>query len=168
MINITYPSKLQYVLDKSKTPFLPKKVPRKQKQFKLFHKYYYSEYISDSYFKVIDEYYVGDDKYITISFSDNIYWSIPADITDYNNLYELIYDKNNILKKKIINSKDSYSGYEILYWFNNKYNYKYSEFKPYIEDGGKCRVNENYNYFISADYINRKYTNVRFKIDRRK
>ena len=30
-----------------------------------------------------------------------------------------LFDKDNILKQKIINSEKSYPGYQIIYWFYN-------------------------------------------------
>lgn len=167
MINITYPDYIKYILDKSKVTLIPKKVPDKQKYFKMYHKYYCKDFSIESYFKVIDIFDVEEDKYATLSFSDNIFWTIPNIIEDNSGLYELIYDKNKILDQKIINSDSSYYGYELIYWFYNKYNYRYSEFKPYIEDNGKCRFNESCKYFINADFKDGKFINVRIKADRR-
>jgi hypothetical protein len=62
----------------------------------------------------------------------------------------------------------SYKGYEIRYWFFKNYNHKYSGFTPYIEDAGKCCLTEHISYFISADLINNKYTNIKIQIDKRR
>lgn len=169
MINITYPEYIDYILDKSKYTLIPKKVSDKQKYFKLYHKYYYKDFSIESYFKVIDIFNIeeGNDFYATLSFSDNIFWTIPNTIQDSSDIYELIYDKNKILDQEIINSGISYYGYELIYWFYNNYDYKYSEFKPYIEDNGKCRFNENCKYFLNADFKNGKFTNIKIKSDRR-
>lgn len=166
MININYPKNLLYLLRKSKASFIPKKVPDKQKFMKLHHKYYNPDFVSDSYFKVIDFFRIEDENYIILSFSDNMFWCIPAD-TKVNNMYELIYDKNDILNSNIINTNISYSGYEIIYWFYNNYNSKYSNFKFYVEDNANCRVNESCNYFIYADFKNGKYTNIKIVLNRR-
>lgn len=163
---IKYPKNLKLVLNKSKNIFIPKRVSYKQKYFKLYHKYYCEEFISDSYFKVIDMYEIEGERYVILSFSNSIFWTLPNEINE-DVMYELVYDKNNLLKQNIINSDISYFGYEIVYWFYNKYNYKYTEFIPYIEDNGDCRVNEYTKYFIYADYRNGKYTNIKIKIDRR-
>lgn len=163
---ITYPDNLKLILDKHNNIFIPKKVTNKQKQFKVRHKYFYQEFSSDSYFKVIESYDINEENYVTLSFSNTIFWSVPNEIIE-NEVYELIYDKSNILSQNIINSEKSYYGYEIIYWFYNKYNSKYSEFIPYIEDNGKSRVNESYKYFLYAKYRNGKYTNIQIKLDRR-
>lgn len=167
MINIQYPENLLYLLKSGKSSFIPKKIPNKQKYFKLYHKYYIYDFIHTSYFKIIDSFYVDNDQYITLSFSDEIYWTIPNNIIYYDNSYELIYDKNKILNQNIINSKESYPGYQILYWFFNNYKKKHVEFKPYIEDNGKSRIQENCNYFLYADYVKGKYTNLKIILDRR-
>lgn len=164
---IDYPENLKLILDKHKNTLIPKKVPNRQKYLKLFHKYYCKEFASDSYFKVIESYEIEDINYITLSFSDNIFWSIPNEIKEEYNMYELIYNKNDLLNQKIINSDISYYGYEIIYWFYNNYNHKFSEFIPYIENNGKCRVNENCKYFLYAEYKNGKYINIKIKSDRR-
>lgn len=165
---IIYPNNLIKILDAHKGMLIPKKVSNKQKYFKLYHKYFCDELKSDSYFKIEDIYKVNDnDAYITLSFSDNIYWTIPNEIIK-SEIYELIYDKNDILKQKIINSGKSYFGYEIIYWFYNKYNYRHSEFIPYIEDNGKCRLNESYKYFLNAEFKNGRYINIKIKLDRRR
>jgi hypothetical protein len=163
---ISYPNNLENILEKHKNIFIPKRVPNKQKYYKNYHKYFCKEFSSESYFKVIESYNVEDINYVTLSFSDNIYWTIPNEINE-DEVYELIYNKNDLLNQNIINSDISYYGYEIIYWFYNKFNYKYSEFIPYIEDGGKCRVNENCKYFLYAKYRNGKYINIQLKTDRR-
>lgn len=167
MINITYPENLLYILDKQRSArFIPKRVPNKQKYFKLYHKYFCNDFVTDSYFKVIDSYNIDETNYIELSFSDNIFWVIPNCIV--SDTYELIFDKDNILKQKIINSEQSYFGYEIIYWFYHRFNYRYSEFKPYVEDNGKCRLNESCKYFITADFNHGKFTNIKIKLDNRK
>lgn len=165
---INYPSNLLYLIKYNKANFIPKKIHKKQKRFKLYHKYYCSEFISTSYFKVIDIFNIDDQEYVVLLFSDNIQWLIPNIIDYYNHTYELIYDKNNIINQNIINSKESYPGFQIIYWFYQKYNKKYSEFKPYIEDNGKSKIQDNNYYFVEADFLNGKYINTKITLDRRK
>lgn len=165
---IHYPESLLYILNSCKTKFIPKKIPEKQKYFKLYHKYYCIDFLKTSYFKIIDVYDIDGVQYITISFSDDIYWCIPNEIIYHYSTYELIYDKNDIINQKIINSDESYPGYQILYWFRKRYSKKYSEFKPYIEDNGKSRIQESCNYFLYADLSNGKYINPKIILDRRR
>lgn len=166
MININYPPILLMLLKKHKHIFIPKRVPSKQKYLKLYHKYYYEEFAPESYFKPIEFLTIDDEYYVILSFSNERYWAIPNDISSVSNIYELIYNKNNLLKDNIINSGKSYFGYEIIYWFFNKYNNKYSEFKQYIEDDGRCRLNDNYKYFVNAKYKRGKYINITISIDK--
>ena len=56
MIDIYYPEKMINIIQKHKYIFIPKKVPNNQKYLKLHHKYYYSEFVSECYFKVIEYY----------------------------------------------------------------------------------------------------------------
>jgi hypothetical protein len=155
------------IIQKHKYIFIPKKVPNNQKYLKLHHKYYYSEFVPGCYFKVIEYFNIDKDYYVTLEFSNNRFWFIPNNIYNISDIYELIYDKNKILSENIINSNKSYYGYEIVYWFFNKYNNKYSEFKSYIEDSGKCRLNDSCKYFITAEYKHKKFTNININLDRR-
>lgn len=163
---ITYPDKLLYLLKTNKVAFIPKKIPTKQKHFKLYHKYYVDEFVPTGYFKITDIYSINDIQYVTLSFSDDLFWSIPNEIPDCN-AYELIYNNNDINNKNILNTNESYPGYQILYWFYNRNNLKYSEFGSYVNDNGKSRVQESCNYFLYADFRNGKYINPRVKLDRR-
>ena len=166
MSYITYPDSLKLVLDKHKNILIPKKVPDKQKHFKIHHKYYCKSFVIDSYFKIIDTYKVNEEDYVIMSFSDNRFWTIPNEIY-MGDIYELLYNKNDILNQNIINSNKSYFGYEIIYWFLHKYDYRYFEFIPYIEDEGKSRLNESCKYFLYSEYRNGKFSNIKIKIDRR-
>lgn len=168
MIDIYYPSKLLQVLNKTKSPFIPKKVPEKQNYIKLYHKYYSEDFMSDSYFKVIDSFNIDNEIYGVLNFNDDIYWTIPIEKIDTSNMYELVYDNNNIINTNIINSENSYNGYIIKYWFFKNYHSILREFKPYIEDNGYCSISDYNKYFISATYINHKYTNIKLTIDRRR
>ena len=165
MININYPNFLLMILKRKKHKFIPKKTPCNQKYLKLRHTYYCEDFVPESCFKVLEYLTIEDKYYVIITFSNNRYWLVPNDISNINNIYELIYDKNNLLQENIINSNKSYFGYEIIYWFYNKYNNKYNGFKQYIEDDGKSRLNDNYKYFINAKYKNNKYINITITLD---
>jgi hypothetical protein len=165
MININYPKILLMILKRKKHKFIPKKTPYKQKYLKLHHTYYCEDFAPESYFKVLEFLTIENKYYAILLFSNNRYWLVPNDISNINNIYELIYDKNNLLQENIINSNKSYFGYEIIYWFYNKYNNKYNGFKQYIEDDGKSRLNDNYKYFINAKYKNNKYINITITLD---
>lgn len=167
MINIYYPADLIYVAHASKYNFIPKKVSSKQKYFKLYHKYYYSEFSAVSYFKVIDQFNIDGVQYVTLSFSGDLYWTIPNYIECPEETYELVFDNKNLLRQKIINSEESYAGYEIIYWFYERYHKRFSEFIPYVEDNGNCRLNDSLRYYLYADYINGKFTNIKIISDRR-
>ena len=162
-----YPDSLLYIIRHCNSSFIPKKIPENQKYFKLYHKYYCKDFIPTSYFKVIDIFNIDEIQYIELLFSDSIHWLIPNNIIYKDSTYELIYDKNNIMNQDIINSEESFLGYQIIYWFCRKYNKKYYEFKPYIEYNGKSRIQDNCSYFISADFRRGKYINPKIILDRR-
>lgn len=168
MINVDYPEKLMHILKNSRAPFIPKKLSLNQKDLRLYHRYYSSEFNPDSYFKVIETYDIEEETYGTLSFADNIYWCISINNINTNNVFELIYDKNKILNSNIINSGISYKGYEIKYWFYKNYNKRYSEFLPYIEENGNCKLADQTKYFVSASYVNRNYINPKIQIDKRR
>jgi hypothetical protein len=162
VINIYYPKNLINILRKSKNPFIPRKLPDKFKQLKVHRKYYASEFASASYFKVIDSFETEQETYVVLLFVDDLYWTIPSKLNNMLDIYELIYDKYNLLGKNIINSGSSYYGYEIKYWFFNKNNNKFNKFKVYLEDNGKYKIDESDKYFITANIgKNGKYINVK-------
>jgi len=168
VIDIYYPEQLIDILDRSRVSFIPKRLPKDQNNIKQFRRYYCKDFMSESYFKVIETYMVENELYGILKFIDDLYWTIPIENINTENIYEIIYDKNCILNQNIINSGRSYKGYEIRYWFFKNYNHKYSGFTPYIEDDGKCCLAEHISYFISADLINNKYTNIKIQIDKRR
>ena len=167
MINIYYPNQLINILRKSKSPLIPKRLSDKQKILKPHHKYYATEFASASYFKVIDSFNTDQETYVVLLFVDNLYWTLPSRLNKMLDIYELLYDKNNILNTNIINSNSSYYGYEIRYWFFNKNNNKLNDFKDYLDNNGKYKIDDSCKYFITAD-INKKsgkYYNAKINHD---
>ena len=110
-----YHDSLLYVIRHSRSTLIPRKIPNKQKYFKLYHKYYCKDFIPSSYFKVISVFTIDDIQYVELLFSDDIHWIIPNEIIYKDDTYELMYDKNDILNQNIINSDNSYPGYQIIY-----------------------------------------------------
>jgi len=167
MINIFYPDNLIEILDKSRFNYIPK-IIEKDSELLCYRKYYSSDFIQDSYFKVTDTFMVDGYKYAELSFSDTTFWMIPATSGNYN-IYELLMDNIGILDEKdIVNNKRAYYGYEIKYWFFKNYRHKYVEFKPFVEDTSITSINDNTKYFLNGEFVNNRYINARVTIMKKK
>ena len=151
MINLSinrsiYPPKLEEYIRANK--FIPRKI-RQGEHLKLYHRYWIEEY--NDVVKIEDIFLTGGIEYYTIKYNNmNSCISAPfAGIT-----YELLHNKDYIEDEHIINSKISYTGAEIKYWFiMNKIDLnigsKYSGFWSFLNPTSKNPLIDNKFYFVS-------------------
>ena len=123
--------------------YIPRMFRYKEK-FKLYHKYWIPEF-TNTVIKVIDISFIDDIEYYFIKYDDGkMYGCIPYPI-EYNVVYELLHNYDNLEDQNIVNSDISYTGAEIRYWFiiNDK-------LKPDILTliDLKSELVDNHKYFI--------------------
>lgn len=164
-INI-YPAKLdQYLQDNKGSRYIPKRIPKDAKLLK-YHKYWHSMY--NNCFKVQDIYHIDNNEYYSVRYQDSLFAELPYPVD--NNLYELYTDRRNIFSiRNIIDSKKSYSGAEIKYWFWSRHidleDSKYKGFVSFLDINSKSVISDNKFYFISAKLINDRYIKCRLITD---
>lgn len=154
-----YPEKLEEIIFNNPT-HIPYIVSPETKRLKLYRKYFSVE--RNTLFKVWQIYEVGKELYYSIKYPDHLFGEITY---PKGKLYELFSDSNNIRNTKtIINTKISYTGAEIRYWFfiNNKLGKKYKGFIPFINPNSKSCIMDNKYYFVYSKYDEKtnKYYNI--------
>lgn len=133
------------------TKYIPRKIKSNEK-LKIHHKYWINEY--NGTVKVSDIDYIAGTEYYTIKFDKNMSacFSYPV---YFSEIYELLHNNENIENQDIINSKLSYSGAEIKFWFIvNKIdlsNPDYKGFIPFLIPSSKNVVSDNKYYFVKHD-----------------
>lgn len=164
-LKVYYPEKLINIIKNSKVPYIPKKLSCvKNRKYFLYHRYYIEDFNNGNcYFKIIDIIHTDKEKYVEITFSDSLFWILPICPNEDEIIYELCFDINNINKiEDIVNYKKFLYGYEIRYWFYNNYNFKYKNFKSYIEEiDNKSSINNFLKYKFIGDYKCGIYTNCK-------
>lgn len=166
-INI-YPAKLdQYLKDNKRSRYIPKRLPKDSKLFK-YHKYWHSMYCNC--FKVQDIYSIEDNEYYSVRYNDSLFAELPYPVND---LYELIPDRRNIYSiRNLVDSKKSYTGAEIRYWFWTRNidleNSKYKGFASFLDINSKSTISDNKFYFIAAKLVDEKYIKCRLIVDESK
>lgn len=134
---------------------------------------YYWDSWEDKWFKVEDVQYdfstppIPTLDHVQTRDKDGLLSWITTDLTIFD--FRLERDKFNIRNENIINSKQSFAGGEIEYWFFKhditSFNEKYQEFWKYLDPNSICKVDPNKYYFITAKEVNGVYRNVKFTID---
>lgn len=169
MIRNIYPEKLSNFIRNSDNNYIPRKL-KTDERLRLY-KRYWSLY-SDDCFKVDKVYFIDSIEYYSVKYSNLLYGEIsfPVD-SDY--IYELHNDRNNIKDiNNIINTKSSFLGSEIKYWFyiNNidLTSNKYSGFWSFLDPSSKSLISDNKYYFLYASYDNDIYKDCKISLDRLK
>lgn len=162
-----YPEKLEEIISNNPS-HIPYIVSAETKNLKLFRKYFSVD--RNTIFKVWQMYEAGKYKYYSVKYPDHLFGEITFPT---GRLFELFSDSNNIKNiKSIINTKISYTGAEIRYWFfiNKKLGRKYKGFIPFIDPNSKSCIMDNKYYFIYSKYNPKtdKYYNIIMIQDRRK
>ena len=127
-----FPEELEYIIKKK--GFIPRRVTNARLKPK--HKYYIPEY--KGIVKVEDIISISNINYYIITYGNGMNGCTSAQMTGY----ELLKDYYHIADKNIINSDQSYYGYEIRFWF----------VKNQI-DIHKIKYKGFYKYFTDKDYI---------------
>ena len=125
------------------------RIPRKLKHHEiltLFH-IYYSDSLGDFKVKMIDNIY--DNAYYFIDQYDNMSSVISEPI---RGIYELMPNHEKFETKEIINTKKSYPGYKIKYWFWKNKSHKYDGYNRFLI--GKFQINDNKYYTVIGKYDN--------------
>jgi hypothetical protein len=129
------------------------------------NKWYYSFYYN-IIFKVTEVNYKkdGELEYAFTKTDDNNYSMISTDI-DSTEDFAIYHDKKAIYKKEIINSEESYTGAEIVYWFFindiDCFNKRYQGFWKYVDRYSKYRISDRDKYFIKARIFNGVYVDCK-------
>lgn len=152
-----------------KTEYIPRKLSVNE-TLKVFHRYYIPD--EDSMFKVLDQTTIDNFLYYEIRDSKDHYAFIcsPNEDTEIYEMYKT--DKYNIKEiDNIINNREAYMGYEILYWFYYKNidlnSEKYKKFNSYIDINSLNSINPNKLYIIYAKEDNGIYYDIKFVNKRR-
>lgn len=162
-----YSKLLEKVIEK--TGSIPRKlVPCET--LKAYRRYYIPE--ADLFFKVLDLVTINDFLYLEIRDNRDLYSMIcsPSDDTTVYEMY--VTDKYNLREtENIINTGESYMGYEIQYWFwyhkidlNSE---RYKKFNSYIDITSLNTINPNKMYSVYANEDDGIYYDIRFVNKRR-
>ena len=126
-----YPEELEYII--WKRSFIPRPV-REGSKLVINRRYYVPSY--KGIVKVIDSFTLYNNTYYIITYGGNMSGCVSHPLGNGSQIYELIRDNRNIKDTNIVNSGESYYGYEIKYWFiKNEINFhkvKYKDFQKYF------------------------------------
>ena len=160
-----YPPKVQKYARKKK--FIIRRI-KDNEHLKNYKRYWDNS--SEMCFKVHQVYTVQDNEYYSVRFSGLLFSELcyPADVT-----YELKPDVNNIAKRtNIINSRRSYTGAEIKYWFMIRQidlnSEKYEGFVSFLDPTSKSVISDDKYYFINAKLKNNIYSDCKIVLNRHK
>lgn len=148
-----YPPKLEEYIRKNK--YIPRKV-RDNEHLKLYHRYWLEDY--NDVVKVDDIFITRSVEYYSIR-CKSMAGCIPAPVPNYT--YELLHNKGRIEKVDLINSKKSYTGAEIKYWFlmNNidlEFGSQYAGFWSFLNPCSKNLLIDNKFYYVSFNIKRRQ------------
>ena len=142
-----FPEELEYIIKKK--GLIPRKVPNGNR-LRTKRKYYIPGY--KGIVKVEDIITISHEHYYIINYSDNM----SGCTSTIPNGYELLKDYYNIANQNIINSKDSYYGYEIKFWFiKNQIDFHKIKYKGF------------YKYFTEPEYMISDFKRYRLFCDRK-
>lgn len=166
MIKI-YPEKLELFL-MNNTHYLPRQVTSRE-HLKRYHRYWLT--LSEEYIKVKDIYLVKDTEYYTVKYSKSLFGSLSYPVEEIG--YELLIDKINLHNvKEIVNTKTSYSGAQIKYWFfihrEELDHLKYEGFLPFLDPMSESKISDDKYYFLYAKNCNNIYKNCKILLNRAK
>ena len=143
-----YPKELEKVI--RKLAVIPRKI-RPRERLKIFHKYWTTEFTG--VIKVMEIENINGVENYFIRHNEKMFASLTYPIGFVG--YELLYNSSSIHKDNIINSKKSYSGAEIKFWFvYNKINFKNSDYKgfwAFVNPNSMNVVADNKYYFVIHD-----------------
>lgn len=150
--------------------YIPRKI-KPDEHLKLYHRYFS---IFDSlYFKVDKIYNVFKTEYYSVKYPNFMYGEISYPIqSEY--IYEFFLDKKNIKNiSDIVNSRKSYLGAEIKYWFfiNNidlSEESKHYGFKSFLELNSKSTIQDDKYYFLYGHEKENKYLHCKIVVDKKK
>lgn len=166
-MKLIYPKCITDYMEKKGVLYVPRKL-RCGEHLKLYRRYF--QLFPELYFKVIDIYDVGNREYYSIKYQDlNGETSYPVN----KNTYEMMIDKNDISKlDNIINTKISYTGAEIKFWFYTHNidleSEKYSGFWSFLFYGSKNEISDEKSYFVYSTLDNNgNYRKCKFSMDKK-
>lgn len=167
MIRNIYPEKLSNLIGYNNNSYIPRKL-KIDERLRLYKRYWTS--YSNDCFKVDKVYFIDGIEYYSVKYSNLLHGEIsfPVD-SDY--IYELHTDRNNIKSiNNIINTKASFLGSEIKYWFHvnniDLSSIKYSGFWSFLDPNSKSVISDNKYYFLFASYDNDIYSDCKISLDR--
>ena len=161
-----YPEKLEEFIKEGHN-YIPRKLKFRE-HLKLFKRYWLC--YSDSYLKVDQIYNIENVEYYSVKFPNSLFGQISYPL-DEDSTFELMLDSNNVENvDNIINTKVSYSGAEIKFWFFIKNidmnSEKYCGFWSFIEPNSKSVISDDKYYFLYAFYSNDIYKKCKVSLDR--
>lgn len=145
-----YPEELLNQMKKYK--YIPRKI-NKDEHLKLYHRYWIPDL--GGVIKVKDIWKENGTEYYMIKYKNDLFVCFSYPIDDYYESYELIHDYNDIYKDDIVNSKNSYTGAEIKYWFSVNNDRKYDKFFKYINPRSKSCIVDKIRYKVIIDENNK-------------
>lgn len=166
MMKNIYPTKLEEFIMKN-SQYVPRLMDPDDKQLKLYHRYWFT--LAEQYGKVQEVYKIEDIDYYTMKFPESLFGSIT--FPEEEIIYELLIDKNNLKNINIINTRISYSGAQIRYWFflhKDELGYKYKKFWSFIDPNSKSLIIDNKYYFLYANLKDDIYKNCKVVMDKSK
>jgi hypothetical protein len=167
LIDSIYPKHVAEYISISKNNYIPRHI-KENEHLKQFHRYLD---IYDNFpFKVEEVQYISDTEYYNVRYPDYLYAEIPFPLSSYY-IMELLHDNNGIESlDNIINSRKSFTGAEIKYWFfihridiEDK---KYCGFWSFINPNSKNVISDDKYYFIKGDYEDDMYKKCKISLDK--
>ena len=165
MILKIYPEKLEQFL-KNNTYYIPRQVSQGE-HLRQYHRYWLA--VSEEYIKVKDIYLVKDVEYYTIKYNKSMFGTLSYPVEEIS--YELLIDRINLRNiKEIVNTRVSYSGAQIKYWFfihRDELDYhKYEGFLPFLDSSRESEISDDKFYFLFAKDCNNIYKNCKILLNR--
>ena len=168
-----YPEKLkEYILsEESNIDYIPRHI-KFNEHLRLYRRYFVTCF-GDDCIKVDEIYDVEGVEYYFVKYPNSLYGTISFPL-DNNYTYELLIDKKDIKNiDNIINTKVSYTGAEIKYWFFihniDLSSEKYIGFWSFLNPNSKNVISDDKYYFVkSIKEENGIYIDCRISLDKSK
>lgn len=168
-----YPEKLrEYILsEESQIDYIPRHI-KFNEHLRLYRRYWV-KYFDDECIKVDEIYEIEGVEYYYVKHPNSLYDTITYPL-DCNYTYELLIDKKDIKNiDNIINTKISYTGAEIKYWFFihniDLSSEKYIGFWSFLNPNSKNVISDDKYYFVkSYEQENGIHIDCRVSLDKLK